>query len=171
MTSLPTGTTGTRHWRPLRLLGFVITLPIVMVIFATLAFAQPVSPSPPPTTPATAEPPSSQTLDWRKGMARARPEKPGCFTSTYPNTQWQEVPCVATRGVPFKIAKGPRGATLGAGNDVAVQVSTGSIASAVGSFDSVTGVTSVSSLDGSNDYSLQVKRTSKNGDFRRIMRI
>jgi hypothetical protein len=104
-----------------------------------------------------AQTPSARTLkNWRDGMAHVPPPQPGCFTSTYPNTQWQQVPCKPAPQHPFILSHGPRTSTVGGGNDVAVGVSSGTISLAVGSFDSVTGVTSVTSMFGSNDYSLQL---------------
>jgi hypothetical protein len=126
---------------------------VQMLAFADGAFAQN---SVGPAAPANPQAPSAQALkNWRGGMAHARPPGPGCFTSSYPNTQWQQVPCKAPPKSPFRLALGPRPSTVGGGNDVATGV-TGQISYAVGSFDSVTGVTSVTSQSGSNDYSLQL---------------
>jgi hypothetical protein len=57
---------------------------------------------------------------------------------------------------PFSTARGPRPSTVGGGNDVTAGVTTGHISTAGGSFDSVSGVTSVTSQFGSDDYSLQL---------------
>jgi hypothetical protein len=89
-------------------------------------------------------------------MARVPLSKKGCFTSSYPSTGWQEVPCKTAPARPYPPARGPRPNTVGNGNDVSAQV-TGQISTAVGSFDSVTGVTSESgTTGGANAFSLQL---------------
>jgi hypothetical protein len=94
-------------------------------------------------------------------MSRAPMPKKGCFKATYPNTDWQSVPCKTAPLVPYPPARGPRSDNVGNGDDYAAQVS-GFISSAEGSFDSVTGVTSESGdVDGvappvANTFSLQL---------------
>jgi hypothetical protein len=66
--------------------------------------AQTPNPNPPP---AATPPPSAKALhDWRKGMARVPPPKKGCFTSSYPSTEWQEVPCTTAPARPYPPARG-----------------------------------------------------------------
>src|SRR5208283_529833 len=99
---------------------------------------------PPP--PASAQPSPAQSMSqeaWRASMSRAPMPKKGCFKATYPNTAWQQVPCTTAPPAPYPPARGPRSDNVGNGNDFSAQVM-GSISSAVGSFDSVTGVTSES---------------------------
>jgi hypothetical protein len=61
--------------------------------------AQTPSPGPPP---AVTQPPSAKILDdWRRGMMRVPLPKKGCFTSSYPNTKWQEVPCTTAPARPY----------------------------------------------------------------------
>ncbi len=114
-------------------------------------------PSQQPGPPATPQVPSTQSpKDWRPGMARVPLPKKGCFTSSYPSAEWQEVPCKTAPARPYPPARGPRPNTVGNGNDVSAQV-TGQISTAVGSFDSVTGVTSESgTTGGANAFSLQL---------------
>src|SRR5229473_1179458 len=103
--------------------------------------------TPNPTPPSvTTPPPSAKTLhDWRRGMARVPAPKKGCFTSSYPSTEWQEVPCTTAPARPYPPARGGgRPDQIGNGTDVSAQVTTGHISEAIGSFDSVTGVTSES---------------------------
>jgi hypothetical protein len=110
-----------------------------------------------PAPDATVTQPAAPALkNWRHGMAHVPPAKSGCFTSAYPDTQWREVPCSKGPAVPFLPASGPRPATVGDGNDVIAGVTSSHISLAEGSFDSVSGVTSVTSMQGSNDYSLQL---------------
>jgi VCBS repeat protein len=113
--------------------------------------------TPSPTAPsATTPPPSAKTLhDWRRGMRQAPLPKKGCFTSSYPSTEWQEVPCTTAPARPYPPALGPRPDTVGGGNDVSAQV-TGHISEAIGSFDSVTGVTSVTDPNAPSGFSLQL---------------
>src|SRR5258705_7281983 len=92
--------------------------------------------TPNPTLPPTATPPpSAKTLhDWRKGMARVPAPKKGCFTSSYPSTEWQEVPCTTAPARPYPPARGGgRPDQIGNGNDVSAQVTTGNISEANGS--------------------------------------
>jgi hypothetical protein len=138
-----------------RVVPFSLALQVLILTYAASALAQGPAPAPP------TAPPSAETLkNWRDGIARVPPPNVagpnrGCFTSSYPNTQWQEVPCVAGPSVPFPPARGPRSDTVGGGNDPVVG-GTGQISMAVGSFDSVSGVTSVTSTFGADDYSLQL---------------
>ncbi len=100
---------------------------------------------------------------WR-GFIRVTPRpKAGCFTATYPSTEWQEVPCVTPPPYPMLPKRGVRPLVVGNTNDISAQSSTtGFISTAIGSFDSVTGVTSESSPIGNtgspvnNAYTLQV---------------
>jgi hypothetical protein len=114
----------------------LFALPILFLLWTVQAFAQGPGNAPVPAA-ATATPSAALLKNWRHGMARATPSQAGCFTSSYPSTQWQEVPCLPGPTVPNDVGSGPR---LG--------VSTGSlISTAVGSFDSVGGVTSITSID------------------------
>jgi hypothetical protein len=108
----------------------------------------------PPT--AGAQPPSAENLEaWRKSMV-ATPRPPtGCFTASYPDTQWQEVPCTTAPDRPYPPKSGPPSETVGNGTDYSAEV-TGSISEAEGSFVSVTGVTSESGAGIANAYSLQL---------------
>jgi hypothetical protein len=138
---------------------FSLALPIQMLAFTGGAFAQTsLGPAAPAASPETAQAPPPQALkNWRDGKAHAPPPEKGCFTLSYPNTQWQEVPCQAPPAHPFLPARGGPGPSIvGDGDDVVTSVTAGHIALAVGSFDSVTNVTSVNSEFGSNDYSLQL---------------
>jgi FG-GAP-like repeat len=134
---------------------FLFAPAILFLAYATSALAQGQIQGPVPAPP-TASPSDEVLKNWRDGMAHVPPPHEGCFTSSYPNTQWQEVPCVAGPTIPFPPARGPRPDTAGDGNDPAAGVITGHISTATGSFDSVSGVTSVTSLFGPDDYSLQL---------------
>src|SRR5262245_58586862 len=66
------------------------------------------TPNPTPQAAVT-PPPSAKSLhEWRKGMARVPLPKKGCFTSSYPSNEWQEVPCTAAPQRPYPPARGGR---------------------------------------------------------------
>jgi hypothetical protein len=82
-------------------------------VFAQDIYKQPPASkeAPPATQPPIAQLPASQapgsqaatTLTretWRRSMARTPFPKAGCYTSSYPSTQWQEVPCSTAKAVP-----------------------------------------------------------------------
>ncbi|MGO9605684.1 MAG: hypothetical protein ACLQAT_20250 [Candidatus Binataceae bacterium] len=109
----------------------------------------------------TTQPLQAQLKAWRASMLRTPKPSKGCFKATYPNTQWQEVPCTTAPQRPYPPARGRRPNIVGNGTDNSARVS-GSISSAEGSFDSVTGVTSESGeVNGkppqvANTFSLQL---------------
>jgi hypothetical protein len=100
--------------------------------------------------------------DWGKSMSEIPLPKKGCFQSSYPSKEWKEVPCTKAPPYPMPPRRGPRPLVVGGGNDISAQAPTGFISTATGSFDSVTGVTSVSSPIGNagapvaNAYTLQL---------------
>lgn len=98
--------------------------------------------------------------EWRALMARRSLPKKGCFTSSYPSTQWKEIPC----GAPSKFPNpphGPRPDNVGNGNDVSAQVPA-HITWSEGSFDNITGAASLagplfgSGPDVNNVWMLQI---------------
>ncbi|HEX3577320.1 MAG TPA: VWD domain-containing protein [Thermoanaerobaculia bacterium] len=93
-----------------------------------------------------------RTLDaWRKSMARVRLPKKGCFKTSYPNTEWHEVPCAAAPERTY----GPHLLyTVGSAVDFSAVVA-GHIASATGSFDAVN-VTGENNSGNPDTYSLQL---------------
>ena len=83
---------------------------------------------------ATTQPPAAHAAKWqawRKSMARVRLPKKGCFKASYPNTEWQEVPCAKAPLIPFNVGGGD-------GNDWSAKASGPKISSATGSFNSAT---------------------------------
>lgn len=109
---------------------------------------------------------------WRKVVAKTPAPKEGCFTVTYPSTTWTEEPCAPAVSNPIPApsrrlfgggtkseAESPAGGAgvpaVGNGTDWYAQTSSATT-SATGSFPYVSGVSTVSSADGSNAYSLQV---------------
>jgi hypothetical protein len=112
--------------------------------------------SPPPTI--TPPPSPKSLLSWHKSMVATPRPKKGCFTATYPDTKWQEVPCGAPATHFYQPKSGPRLFNVGDSfNDVSAQV-TGHISTATGSFDPGTVVTSEQQVPGPipNAYSLQL---------------
>jgi hypothetical protein len=99
-------------------------------------------------SPRAAEPDRASRETWRKSMSRAPSLRKGCFKASYPNTEWQQVPCSTAPPYPLasphvlttasRAGAGPK--TVGNGVDFSAQVS-GLISSAEGSFPSVSGVT------------------------------
>ena len=82
---------------------------------------------------------------WRADIAKILAPGKGCFTATFPALEWQKAACVRTPSYPQPPRHGARPFTVGNNDDVAAQVPAGShISTAIGSFDSVTGVTSES---------------------------
>jgi hypothetical protein len=100
---------------------------------------------------------------WRKTMEQTpMPNKKGCFSTEYPKTAWQEVPCTTPPSRPYPPRHGNRRADIvGNGSDFSAEV-TDTISSATGSFDSVVGVTNESgNVNGNpptvaNTFSLQL---------------
>ncbi len=88
----------------------------------------------------SSQPSKKQLKSWRSSIMHTPRPKSGCFTATYPQTQWREVPCVKAPVRPYRPSHGQLPFTVGNGNDVTAEVSSGHISEAIGSFDSVTGV-------------------------------
>jgi hypothetical protein len=149
-----------------RIIVFLFALPFVILAFADSALAQGQALAPVPAPPAAV--PSAETLkNWHNGMVQVPPPSVaapngGCFTATYPNIQWQEVPCAQGvtvppfPPVPARTPAGGEGFSVGGGVDPIAGVTSGQVSTAVGSFDSVSGVTSITGEFGANDYSLQL---------------
>jgi hypothetical protein len=149
-----------------RIVVSLFALPFVILACADSAMAQGRALVPVPAPPAAA--PSAETLrNWHNGMVQVPPPSVaaangGCFTATYPNIQWQEVPCAAgvtTRPFPPVPGRTPLGGeafSVGNGVDPTPGVTSGNVSTAVGSFDSVSNVTSIMGQFGADDYSLQL---------------
>ena len=96
-------------------------------------------------TPPAQPPPSSTKLPtksletWRASIRHTPAPKKGCFTATYPSTDWKEVPCVTPPGLPYPPTRRPGPQIIGGTvqGDVAAVV-TPQITAATGSFDSAT---------------------------------
>jgi len=114
---------------------------------------------------------------WRGNVARAEAPSEGCFRADYPSIEWVAVACenLAPRVAPTpprtnaksltSVTASGGGQTTGNGHDYVIQTS-GLIKSTVGTFPTVTGVTSEKGVGvaafggggilGANEYSLQI---------------
>jgi hypothetical protein len=99
----------------------------------------------PITTNVQAEP-TPMLPAWRESMMEMALPKMGCFAATYPSTVWQEVKCTTAPNYPFIPRNPPRPLTVGNGHDLSPQVPAGLgfISTAIGSFENVNNVTSIS---------------------------
>ena len=92
---------------------------------------------------------------WKNSLHKHRPTNRGCFRITYPNDTWQSAHCVVGPSVPLE-PMAPSAVGNGA-DELAYSGSGALIASSIGSFQSVSGLTSESDSDaGSNYYSMQI---------------
>jgi hypothetical protein len=113
-------------------------------------------------TDGTTPSPTMSLEDYPAELAKVPLPKKGCFKAIYPQLEWQESTCTEAPTYPQPPRRGPRPRTIGNNNDVSARVPTGFISTAIGSFDSVTGVTSESGPIGNtgpavaNAYSLQL---------------
>ncbi len=104
----------------------------------------------------------AQTLaqeNWREAIARIAAPARGCFQADFPSTAWRKVACIEAPHimyVPRSNMNSMAGSqTVGDGNDYAAEVA-GTMTGSVGSFPSVTGVTSEKDGSRSNVYSIQL---------------
>jgi hypothetical protein len=119
-----------------------------------MACAQPTEPAPAPTsTPKPSAEEIERRKAWHENMSKTPTPKPGCYKSTYPNTQWEEVPCTTAPNRPYPLAHGPRPDNVGGGSGFAAVVA-GSISTAVGFFASATDA--LRETGGGNTFSLQL---------------
>jgi hypothetical protein len=104
---------------------------------------------------------------WNALMAQVPAPHKGCFQADYPRFAWRQVRCTTPPSYPASprtppLPPGPRPLIVGNGTDISAQAPTGLISQAVGSFQTVTDVTSESgpfSIGGpsvANTYSLQL---------------
>jgi hypothetical protein len=100
--------------------------------------------------------------DWQNKVVQVSQPAKGCFTAEYPNLEWRATACAAVPDLPQPPKRGSRPLVVGNGNDIAAQVPSGFISTAIGSFDSVVNVTSESGPIGNsgpsiaNAYTLQL---------------
>lgn len=125
-------------------------------------------PSPEPTRPSATSPQSTRSREaWAATIRSIRPPKKGCFTATYPSTEWKEVACVTPPQRPYPPARRALPQIIGGTTyGDAAAVVTPLITAATGSFDSATVTTetgptygpgcSVSNPNAPDTFSLQL---------------
>ena len=100
--------------------------------------------------------------DWAVSMHKKGPPKKGCFTAIYPGVEWKEVKCVAVPNIPFIPRHGPRPFIVGNTDDISAGAPSGNVTQAVGHFENLTNVTSISGMINNtgaavnNAYTLQI---------------
>lgn len=125
-----------------KVVGFLFVLSCV----SALAQSSVTPPSPTPASPPNAQPPSARELKaWRQTLSRIPRPKTGCFKSSYPSLQWQEVPCTTAPLNPHGPASGPLPSTVGNGRALVARVP-GRILRAAGSFNQPVGKVDVGSF-------------------------
>jgi hypothetical protein len=100
---------------------------------------------------------------WRATMHEIIAPGEGCFHGSYPILAWERVECAPAPGWRSVLPKAKNNLeTVGNGNDYAVQVTSGLISSSVGTFPTVTGVTSETD-ERKNTYSIQLNSNFMSG--------
>jgi hypothetical protein len=100
-------------------------------------------------------PTDAQSAAWSAEISHTPVPAKGCFTAAYPSTTWTPVECTTAPDRRYEPAHGTAGDTVGDGADYAA-VASGLIASSVGSFPAVKGVTKEKDGTVANEYSLQL---------------
>jgi hypothetical protein len=142
-----------------KFLGLLVAGLLASHTLSVISSAQSATPNVKPNLSAEKQkvPPALQTQEeWRKAMSRKAPPKKGCFTAAYPKMDWVEVQCApVTSGFHWPAL----GNTSGNNNTFfATAIGVGSLTGAMGSFDSVSGATSVkdSITNQTDTFSLQL---------------
>jgi hypothetical protein len=100
---------------------------------------------------------------WRRDMAKKSAPKSGCFSTTFPSTEWNEAPCSTVQAPPHPARLDRNPQTAGNGSNPLASPS-GPISSASGTLAKVSGVTSESdSASGSGVWSLQLNMNTFDG--------
>jgi hypothetical protein len=93
---------------------------------------------------------------WRSNLIRKPTPRQGCFHLTYPNTEWEEVPCRIAPNVPYPMKDRLRMET-GGGQTFVAHSAAGAISEAVGQFPGSASLgISETGARGDNDFSLQL---------------
>ncbi len=149
------------------LLGMLVAGLLSGILPGRAAAAEPETPAAKEPAPVAAtEKPSAEELQkreaWRLQMVHAPREKGACYTATYPDTTWHEVPCKPAPDRRFPPRAGVHSDTVGAGTTDYVAQPANTIALAEGSFDTVStsGVATAGAgsggSNGANLFSLQL---------------
>src|SRR5437588_3403467 len=78
-----------------------------------------------------AETPRPSQRDWQNKIAQLPQPAKGCFTAGYPKLEWQPATCAAAPNLPQPPRSGARPLVVGNGDDVAAQVPSGFISTAI----------------------------------------
>jgi hypothetical protein len=99
---------------------------------------------------------------WRAAIVASPSPEEGCFHAAFPSMTWEKIDCVEG---PSRAIGSPRfmPETVGNGNDYAAEVTSGLISQTVGTFPTVTGVTSESDNGFKNGYSIQLNSNFMSG--------
>lgn len=119
----------------------------------------------PSTTSAQSASKQLSLQQWKDAIVQAARPAQACATAAYPELRWTGSGCVSrpARPMPPPVppshgprppTSGPRPQTIGNRDDVSARAPSGHISAALGSFDSVTGVTSLSGPIGNSGPSL-----------------
>ena len=89
--------------------------------------------------------------DWRTLMVLKPAPKTGCFTASYPSTDWREVPCTTAPARPYPPAGGRRSDTVGNATDIVVAANAPPISLATGTFPGFQGPASLTGTLANNE--------------------
>jgi hypothetical protein len=92
---------------------------------------------------------------WRESIVRTAVPEEGCFHASYPSIEWVKVECTEAPNRPYMPRSGASSFTVGNGLDYAATASP-LMSGSVGTFPTVTGVTSEKDGGRLNTYSLQL---------------
>ncbi len=111
--------------------------------------------SPTPSTNLSVEERAARQV-WRSNLIRKPTPRQGCFHLTYPNTEWEEVPCRIAPNVPYPMKDRLR-TEMGGGQTFVAHSAAGAISEAVGQFPGSASLgISEKGAHGDNDFSLQL---------------
>jgi len=128
-----------------QLVGMALAAGLAGVVPLSSAFA----------APAAGEAQAQAREAWRESIVRTTTPDEGCFHASYPSIEWTKVECTAAPNRPYMPRSGATSLTVGDGLDYAATVSS-LITGSVGTFPTVTGVTSEKDAGVGNVYSLQL---------------
>jgi hypothetical protein len=111
---------------------------------------------------ATAEGLAAEVEQWRASIVASPSNQEGCFQASFPSLTWEKVECGKTPTRPIG-RPAPVPETVGNGDDFAAEVTSGLISQTIGTFPTVTGVTSESDDSEKNIYSIQLNSNFMSG--------
>jgi hypothetical protein len=140
----------------------VARLSLLLSSFAAVAAcaspADPASENP----AATAEGLAADVEQWRASIVASPSNQEGCFHASFPSLTWESVECGVAPARPIG-HPAPVPETVGNGDDFAAQVTSGLISQTIGTFPTVTGVTSETDDGTKNGYSIQLNSNFMSG--------